>query len=561
LIRLSGPLLIGAALVLALVACGDSGTDDSTPEPSVCVEGVAAPGPSPIRRMTRFEYNNTVRDLLGDSTEPARDFPIEEEAHGFANNANDLVVTPALAEKYMLAAEGVASRAAADPGALTGCMAGANAASTDDCMRSFFATFGKRAYRRPMTTEEVEGLVDLFHQGEAIGMTRTSSANEKFRGGVTLALESMLESADFLYRVELSENASPVDAAGTVVPLDSWEMASRLSYFLWASMPDEELFTAAESGELATKEQVATQARRMLNDPRARDAVAMFHQQWLDYDRIGNVGKDATMFPEWSSAIGDLMKEEMRGFIDHVVFDGEGDLRTLLTAPYTYASEDLAKFYGVSGGGKNGALERVDFDPKKHAGILSMGAILGYYAHSDQTSPVLRGKLVREVFLCDTLDPPPAMFQAPMPDPTTTGRERAKQHAAGGCANCHKLMDPIGFGFENFDALGRWRDEENGAPIDVSGSIIESDVDGNFNGVRDLTSRLARSKDVQACYAKMWFRFAYGRMESEEDACSMEQVTNTFNQSGGNVKELLVALTQTDAFMYRHPGTTKAGQK
>jgi hypothetical protein len=390
-------------------------------------------------------------------------------------------------------------------------------------------------------------------------MTRTSTAEERFRGGVTLVLETMLQSPDFLYRVELSEGASPVDAEGTIVPLTSWEMASRLSYFLWGSMPDDDLLAAAESDELSTKEQIAAQARRMLDDPRARDAVAMFHQQWLDYDRIGNVGKDSTLFPEWSSAIGDLMKEEMRGFIDHVVFDGEGDLKTLLTAPYTYASEDLAKFYGASGGGKDGALGRVDFDPNQHAGILSMGAILAYYAHSDQTSPVLRGKLVREVFLCDTLDPPPAMFQPPMPDPDTTGRERAKQHASGGCANCHNLMDPIGFGFENYDALGRWRDQENGAPIDASGSIIESDVDGNFDGVRELTNRLAESEDVQACYAKMWFRFAYGRMETTEDACSMEQVTQTFSESGGNVKELLVALTQTDAFMYRHPGSTKVG--
>jgi hypothetical protein len=561
LTRLSGVWLGLFAATCAVAACTGDPADGTggTPEPPVCTDDSGLlPGPSPVRRMTRFEYNNTVRDLLGDTTEPAKDFPVEEESNGFSNNANDLVVTPVLAEKYMLAAESVAGRAVADAEGLTGCFPGADAKVTDGCMREFIAAFGKRAYRRPLSADEVEQLLGIFHDGVAIESTRGVPAEQLLRAGVSLVLENMLQSPDFLYRVELGEGMSPVDPAATIVPVSSFEMASRLSYFLWGSMPDDELFAAAESDGLRTKEQVAAQARRMLDDPRARDAVSMFHQQWLDYDRISNVGKNPSMFPEWSPAIGSLMKEEMRSFIEHVVFDGEGDMKTLLTASYSYADRDLAKFYGVSGGGE-GEATRVDFDPQKHAGILSMGAILAYYAHSDQTSPVLRGKLVREVFLCDTLDPPPAMFQPPMPDPNTTGRERAKEHASGGCADCHKLMDPIGFGFENFDALGRWRDEENAAPIDASGSIIESDVDGNFDGVRQLADKLADSDDVRGCYAKMWFRYAYGRMETTEDACTLDQVTTSFGESGGSVKELLVALTQTDAFMYRRAGSTQAG--
>ena len=560
--RLSSVWLGLFAATCAVAACTSDPADGTggTPTEPVCIDdGGLLPGPSPVRRMTRFEYNNTVRDLLGDATQPAKDFPVEEESNGFSNNANDLVVTPVLAEKYMLAAEGVATRATADVEGLTGCIAGTETQVTDSCMREFIAAFGKRAYRRPLATEEVEQLLAIFHGGVAIENERGVPADQKLRAGASLVIENVLQSPDFLYRVELGEGMSPVDPATNIVPVSSFEMASRLSYFLWGSMPDDDLFAAAESDALRTKEQVAAQARRMLDDPRAREAVSMFHQQWLDYDRISNVGKNPSMFPEWSPAIGSLMKEEMRAFIEHVVFDGEGDMKTLLTASYSYADSDLAKFYGVSGGGADGDVTRVDFDPEKHAGILSMGAILAYYAHSDQTSPVLRGKLVREVFLCDTLDPPPAMFQPPMPDPNTTGRERAKQHASGGCADCHNLMDPIGFGFENFDALGRWRDEENDAPIDASGSIIESDVDGSFDGVRQLANKLADSDDVRGCYAKMWFRYAYGRMETEEDACTIDRVSTTFGESGGSVKELLVALTQTDAFMYRRAGSTQAG--
>jgi len=550
-------LLLAAPLALSCV--GEIGDTDGIGETEelICGDDIV-PGASPIRRLTKFEYDNTIRDLLGDETHPASIFPAEEQPLGFSNHASALNVTPILAEKYMLAAEGVALRATEDVHALTGCQVAADQPGYDACARSYLETFAPKAFRRPVTTEEIEELFAVYDSAWEIYADELVA--KRFREGVAMAIESALQTPAFMYRVELGEGLSPVDPKAEIMPLTSWEMASRLSYFIWGTMPDEELLAFAEADELLTKEQVAAQARRMLGNGKAREAVAMFHQQWLDYDRVNNVTKDPALFPEWSPALALLMQEEMRQFVDHVIFDEAGDLKTLLTAPYSYADSNLAIFYGGEASGA--AFERIDFPKNEHAGLLSMGALLSYYAHTNQTSPVHRGKLVREAFLCDILDPPPAdvQFDLPEPSPDSTARERFSQHSADpACSGCHSLMDPLGFGFENFDALGRYRDKENGQTIDASGSIIDSDIDGSFDGVRELAEKLAASDEVKACYAKMWFRYAYGRGEQEKDACTLNDVEEAFGEADGNVKELLVALTQTDAFLYRFRGPVAEG--
>ncbi len=551
------PLFAPVVLALSVQGCvGDIGDGEETQavvEP-LCNSQIS-PGKSPIRRLTRPEYNNTVRDLLGVVGEPANELPAEEEALGFANNAAALNVSPLLAEKYMTLAETVSQMANSDPEALTSCSVTTTSEEQRVCIRSFIASFGKKAFRRPLTEEEVARFDEVFGAASEVYADAENPEETVFREGVGMVLEAFLQSPDFLYRVELGEGVLPFATAEGVeiVPLNSWEMASRLSFFLWGSMPDDELFAQAEADQLTTKEQVATQARRMLADPRARDAVATFHQQWLDYDRVNNVTKDPELFPEWSPAIGALMREEMMTFVDHVVFDGPGDFGTLLTANYTFANGELAGLYGVTSSGDG--FERIDFGAEQHSGLLSMGAILAYNAHTNQTSPIHRGKLVREAFLCDTLAPPPPdlVFEAPEPSLDATTRERFAEHSSNpACSACHRLMDPLGFGFENFDSLGRYRTtENNGLPIDASGAIVDSDVDGTFVGLRELSERLATSEEVKACYATMWFRFAYGRGETAEDVCSLSNAHRAFESSGGNVRELLVALTQSDAFLYR----------
>jgi hypothetical protein len=486
-----------------------------------------SPGPAPVRRMTGFEYDNTIRDLLGDTTAPARDFGAEEEANGFNNNAANLVTTSALADKYMRAAEGIAERATADLAALLPCDPAA--LGEEPCARQFVATFLRRAFRRPATEEEVAAFSELYLLGRATD----------FRTGIAMVIEAALQSPQFLYRIEPARIAVTGETEiGDPAPLDAFELASRLSYFLWGTMPDEPLLLAAEEGRLATAADVEREARRLLADPHARDVVAEFHRQWLDYDRVHGVGKDATLFPTWSPAIGALMADETHDFVERAIFEGDGTLGALLTAPSTAIDPELAAFYG----------------PGDREGLLMQGSLLAYNAHSDQTSPVHRGLLVRTRFLCDPVPPPPAEFEITVPEPApgSTARERFAQHSADpACSGCHVLMDPLGFGFEAFDGVGRFRTEEAGAAIDVTGMITESDVDGSFAGVEQLAARLSSSDEVARCYSLQWLRYAYGRGESSDDAGSIAEIDAAFAASGGDVLELLVALTQTDAFLYR----------
>lgn len=528
---------------------GDVAAGGSLPMEMTCQ--LPEPGAAPIRRMTHFEYNNTIRDLLGDDSGPANGFGVEEEALGFNNNAANLVTSSALAEKYMLAAEAIAARATQSLADVVACDPVAQ--GLDACGQQFIADFGKRAFRRPLSVEEVSLFSEQFATGAAEG---------DFATGIGMVIETALQSPAFLYRVEFGEPATDAEpVAGDVLRLNPWETASRLSYLLWASMPDAELFDAAENLGLETKEQIAAQARRLLEDPRARPAVSNFHQQWLDYDRISNVGKDATLFPEWSSSIGALMREETRAFLDDVVFSPAGNLSQLLTSPRTFLNAELAALYGASGP-TGAAFEPVTLSATERAGVLTLAALLTINAHSNQTSPVHRGLLVRERFLCDLVPPPPpdVMVQAPDPSTGATARERFAAHSANAaCAACHSLMDPLGFGFENYDALGRYRSEENGAPIDASGVLTSSDVDGPFSGVVELAGKLAQSQDVEDCYVKQWFRFAYGRGETAQDECTLTTLNAQFSAAQGNIKELLVALTQTDAFLYRPTVVLTAG--
>lgn len=547
-----------AAVPVATLFVGCTGEIGDPPEPInhheelICDDGSIHPGKSPIRRLTRFEYNNTIRALVGDTTNPANQLPVEEQDQniGFNNTAQLLVVTTGLAEKYMTMAEGVSSRATADLVGLTGC----DAAQQDEaCAVAWIEKFGKRAYRRPLTDDQKAAFLTVFQTGVALG----GGGAPGFLQGVQMVIETALQSPEFMYRIEADGTVDPAlkGADGeSIIRLDDYEMASRLSYMLWGSMPDEALFAAADAGQLRTKDQIAAQARRMLDDPQARLLVDEFHLEWLDYDHIQNIAKDAAIYPDWSTHVGQLMQEETRQFLGHAVFDG-GDLRTLLTASYSYMNADLAAFYGVDAPGAGETFTRVELDPARHAGILSLGSLMSIYAHTNQTSPVHRGKLVRERFLCGVLKPPPNNFKAPEPDPNATTRVRFEQHRTDpACNACHKLMDPIGFGLENFDAVGRYRTMDGVNPVDAQGELSETDVDGTFDGAIELSEKLGDSHTVEQCYATQWFRFGYGRAETEEDACNMNAIDLAFAESGGNIRELIVALTQTDAFLYRKAG-------
>ncbi|WP_437639840.1 DUF1592 domain-containing protein [Sorangium sp. So ce854] len=541
---------IGLALLLATAAaCSGKAGDGAGREAPRCAE--IRPGASPLRRMTRFEYNNTIRDLLGDDSAPADAFVVEEEALGFNNQAAALGVTPLLAEQLMKASEAIAARAARD---LERLLAGCDPAvqGPDACAAELIERLGKRAFRRPLTPQEIERLERLFAWG---------NEEHGFSTGVEVVIQSMLQSPHFLYRVELG---MPDPAGEGVVPLSDHEIASRLSYLLWSSMPDDALFAAADAGELRTAEQIAAQARRLLDDPRARAAVANFHAQWLQLTRIDTITKDAAVYPRFHGGLPALLRAETEAFLEHVVFEDEaGDVATLLTAPYSLMNAELRAFYGVEapadGAAAPGDFAIVPLDPAQRAGFLTHASLLSVLAKPDQSSPVHRGKFVRERLLCHTLPPPPpdVDIQPPAVRPGIPTRRRFEQHAQDpACSGCHRLMDPIGFGFENYDGIGLYREADQLVPVDASGEIVGSrGTDGRFDGAVELAHLLAESDEVRQCVARQWFRFGYGRAEQAEDGCSMSQIQQAFAESGHNIRALLVALTQTDAFRYRRaPG-------
>jgi hypothetical protein len=554
MLRATG-LFVGIGLA-ALAGCvgsigGEPGNDENGEvESSMCVVD------TPLRRLTRFEYNNTVRDLLGDTTNPANAFPPEADVGGFDNQAAALTASELLIEQYMKAAEGISERATTNLSTLLPDCSPATDGEAE-CGAHFIATFGKRAFRRPLTDDETARFQALFDFATADPDMGT------FEDGIQLVIQGMLQSSQFLYRPEFGE-ADPVDV--DVVRLTHWEMASKLSYMIWNTMPDDTLLAAAQAQQLGTKDEIAAQARRMLAHDRAKDAIRNFHRQWLRLAHLDTISKDTTVYPAYSDALRPMWKEEIERFIEHVVLEDDGKLGTLFTAPYSFLNADLASFYGddVVGPAPGGAaFEKVSMDPAHRAGLLTQGALMAVHAEGNQSSPVFRGKFVREQLLCQTLPLPPAnlVIEPPELDPSKTTREQFEEIGANpDCASCHALMNPIGFGFENFDGVGLWRDTQNGKPIDNTGEITATEsLDGTFAGPIDLAGKLAQSPEVASCVSSQWFRFAYNRTVTPDDACNLDVVNEAFAASGYDIRELIVALTQTETFLHRHQVVVEGG--
>ncbi|MCA9581423.1 MAG: DUF1592 domain-containing protein [Myxococcales bacterium] len=547
-------LLPTAALLLFPVSlfalgCDGGGGDDTGETSSPLCEGPLDPGPAPIRRLTRQEYSNTIFQLLGDNSRPGDAFVPDGEALGFSNQAVALSTSSLLVQQWADAAEHLSDTHA--DGLLekmSGCSGTVDETKCNAAVSSWVASFGKRAYRRPLTTEEVASHVDLFKAGAAL------DGGYDPREGIRLSLEAMLQSPHFLYRVEFGEG-NPVE--GDVVALSSWEIATRLSYLMWNTMPDVALFEAAEADELRTPEQIEAQARRMVVAPRAREAVKNFHREWLEIDeieRIAGSGKDPEFYPDYSDDLLPLLEEETEKFLDYAIFEADASVETIFTAPYTLMNKQLAEFYDMAGP-EGDEFEVVELDPTIYSGVLTQAGLLALHAKPDRSSPIHRGIFVREALLCQTPPSPPDNVPPPPEvDRMKTTREQFAMHTESTtCNSCHRLFDPIGLGFEHFDGMGRYREDEWGFPIDARGEIVETkDANGPYEGVIELGQKLSESEQVRECVSTQWFRFSYGRAETEEDACSIATIQQQFAAANYDIKELLVALTKTPAFRYRH---------
>lgn len=525
----------------APVNAGSGGTagTDSPPTPA-CTTQVAPR--APLRRITRFEYNNTVRDLLNVTTSPANSLPGEEQGNGFGNDADALGVSRLLVDGYRTVAQQVAAQVTVDAtavDALTTCSP--TVVGEAACRQTFLTSYLARAFRRPAAAEEVASYDATFATGQMLG--------GDFASGVRAVVERSLQSAQFLYRVELGE---PFDVALNLGRPSGYEMATRLSYLIWGSMPDPALFDAAAEGRLADKAGVLAEARRMLDDPRARESLRHFHAMLLGTGGLDHLERDAGYYPTFKPGMGALFREETERFLDDVIWSGAGDLATVFTAPYTFVNGALATFYGIQGV-TGDAFQKVSLDVTRRAGLLTQASILTLTTPGSRTDPVVRGKWIYTKILCGTVeDPPLNVPKLPDPVPGQSVRERLTMHRQDpACQGCHAVMDPLGLPFEHFDGVGLWRDTDNGAAIDVSGEVPEIDVAGPFNGVVELAQKVAQSGDVRSCYAGRYLTYAYGRSITASDECSRTAVETTFEQSVGNIKELMLAVTQTDGFLFR----------
>ena len=523
---------------------GSGGGGVSNPTP-VCANHVVEPGASPMRLLSTTEYLNTMHDLVGDvaGLAPSLDDGSSASALGIA--PPDLGL-PEL-QTYQDAAVKVAATVVGDAtvfGKLAPCDA---AADKRTCARSFVQTFGALAYRAPVTdAADIERHLVVFDAG----------ASTSYQHGIELLMTAMLQSPRFLYLVEIGTNEK---VAADAIKLSGYEMAARLSYSVWGTMPDARLTAAAAAGTLSTKDGVASQLTWMMADPRGQTMVRRFVEGWIHLADLNMLAKDAKLYPQWdgtptlkSSLIG-----QAQAFFDDVLAAQGGKLSALLTSPKVFANQDLASsYYGGTAAGTT-------FQPLAAAGMggtpsgmLTLPALLSILAKPDSSSPIYRGKFVREQLLCLQLPAPPDNVPKP-PDvqPGVSTRERFRQHETDpGCAACHQLIDPVGLGFENYDGVGHYLTMDNGQPVDASGEIKNTDdVNGTFNGVVELGQKLAGSKQVEGCVTRQWFRFMMTRFEQSADACSMNDVLTKFRAGGGSLNMLPAAMAQSDAFMYRRP--------
>ena len=525
---------------------GNLGTGGAPPPVDACLTSPSPnPGRSPLRRLNRDEYRRTIRDLLP-SAAPLVDmtvntFPLDEEQLGFTNNADALTTGLTLAQNYISAAETFAAAAVANLATLLPCDPAASAGEAA-CAQAFVAAFGQRAFRRPLTADELTRHLAIYTAGRPDG----------FAQGLSLVIQSFLDSPYFLYRVE---KGVPTSKAG-VAALDHYEMASRLSYFLWGSMPDAQLFADAAASKLGTVAEVEAVARRMLADPKAKQSVGTFFMQWLAIGNLGAKTKDTTQFAAWTPTIVTAQFSEASAFLDYV-FWMDGRSEALLTAPYTFVNADLARFYGMTPPAGTGFVKTA-VDVAQRSGILTQGSLMAILSYDNQTSPIHRGKFVRNQLLCQELAPPPPAIAAkvtPPPfNPALSTRDRFALHESEPlCAGCHRAMDPIGLGFENFDPVGRWRTKDGTFDVDARGEIVApSDVTGTFNGAVELGAKLAQSQQVRECMVTQWFRYGNGRAETTDlDPCTLQTLKKGFEEAGHDMREIPVKLAVSDTFRFR----------
>jgi hypothetical protein len=501
--------------------------------------------PSRIRRLTNAEFDRSVQALLGTAKTPGTTFVPDTRQAGYTVNAGQRV-DPVFAGQLQLAAADLAHEAATERLAtLVPC----SGSGDDDCARQFIESFGAKAYRRPLTADESADLFGIYQVGVDGGT---------FADGIEAVITAALQSASFLYVTELG--ASP---ASLEVELGPYEIASTLSYLMIGAPPDDALLAAAAAGTLADAAGREAQARRLLEDPRAKTQMARAVEEWLGIDKLAVTDKDSTVYQEFHD-LRPAMLQETQSFIESVIFPpGSGTLGELLTADYTVAPPNLLAFYGTTAAqpdGDNPVRGSLAGTPRR--GILNQGAFLSVYAHANESAPVLRGVAVIRRLACLPMASPSDLkivITPPAPDPNKTTRELFDQHAVDPtCAGCHTAIDGFGFTFENFDGEGKLRTtyldgyEKSGKPVDTATSVVTGTVlDGSYADSLAVIAKLGDQEMVRSCFARNLFRFASAQSQPDMEAVFAKAWNALPADAHGSLFEALIAYVRSPMFVFR----------
>lgn len=536
-------IFVGLALgTTLLVACegqisDSAGSPETTPLPGLVdcsdLEAIEV-GSSPLRRLTPREYTNTLNDLLGEHAPETTPPASEGVREGSFENEAALLGASDLHVRRWDAASFEVGRAVAEDPALRAQFVPC-AVTDESCPELVVRTFGSRAFRRPLSEDEIERFTSFFRgQQQAID----------FDAGIQLTVSAMLNSPAFLYRLELG--VGPRDGH---LELSSWEVASRLSYLIWQSMPDDELLSLAEGNTLYDADVLESQALRMLQDERAHSAMGEYFRQWLYLDKVASTEKlEQNDFPEgFTEDMAHQSVEEAEAFMVHTFM--EGTLGDMYTSRYGDVPDSLRSIYGDSGAGI--------MLPPERAGLLTRAAFLVGNAHRANPSPPLRGVYVIRRLLCQQLGAPPpdADTSPPARDPAVgpqTNRMLFEERSAPAeCQVCHTRIDGYGFGFEAYDMAGEFRQEDNGLPIDASGYTTRIGDEEMFDGATEMQELFANNDAVHECAVEKWATYAFARPLEAADSCQVRNLQNSFLASGGDFDRMVLDLVRRPEFLLR----------
>ena len=539
-----------ALLAAAVTACS---ADETAPARPALPAGV---GPAPLRRMSNDEYLNALRDLFPSQAPVLPPLPHDTASAGFENAAEAQQPSDVRISRYETIANLYAKGATEDGVAvakLIGCTTDwSTPTKAAACASTFIDTVGTRLFRRPLAADERERFTLRFQAWQA---------SIDFEAAVRLTLSAMLQAPQFLYRPEPA-GADASSGVSRLVPVEPHAMASRLSFFLWESVPDDALVAAASRGELETEEQIRAEAERMLQDERARRVLWSFHRQWLGLDRVlgdEHLVRTPEVDPAWTAATPVSAAIESRLFVENVLF-ANGSLRDLLTSRRAWVNGDMARIYGVAAPADPAAWSEALLPETERAGILTRVAFLAGHSHRGATSPPIRGNGLQLRFFCQPpAAPPPGVDLSqpkadPKQGPQTNRMLFEARTAPSSCQGCHQGLNGLGFGFERYGAGGRYQTAEQGLTVDAHGRIYGTDIDRTFDGAIELSSALDESPMVHRCATQQWMRYALGRGLSDEEAPLADALSRNFEQSGGNVRGLLLDIVTAPTFRMRRVG-------